>query len=190
VGSNEYFILVPGHQLNLAGEEKDALIEISITVLDETEMIGPVETRVVEEVEREDGELVEVSRNFFAICVENNSVFYFGEDVDIYENGQIVSHEGAWRAFDNNNQPGLIMPGIILLGARYFQEMAPEVALDRAIILKMDATVEVPAGEFTNCLVTLETTPLEPGARDLKFYAPGIGLIRDGVAELVSVVTP
>jgi len=190
VGSNEYFILEPGYQLILEGEEDGALLELSITVLNETEMIGGIETRVVEEMESEDGELVEVSRNFFAICVETNSVFYFGEDVDIYEDGDIVSHEGAWRAFEGDNEPGLMMPGIILLGSRYFQEMAPEVAMDRATIVKMNATVEVPAGEFENCLVTFETTPLEPSAKDWKFYAPGVGLIIDGPAELVEVITP
>lgn len=188
VGSNEYFILEPGYQLNLAGEEKDVLIELSVTVLDETEMVGPIETRVVEERESEDGELIEVSRNFFAICNETNSVFYFGEDVDIYEDGVIVSHEGAWRAFEDDNEPGLMMPGIVLLGASYFQEIAPEVAMDRAVIVRMDAEQETPAGTFENCLITFETTPLEPFAKDWKVYAPGVGLIKDEAAELVSIV--
>ena len=53
---------------------------------------------MVEERETEDGELVEVSRNFFAICEETNSVFYFGEEVDDDEDGEIVGHEGAWLA--------------------------------------------------------------------------------------------
>ncbi len=189
-GSNEYFILEPGYQLNLAGEENGVLTELSITVLNDTEMVGDVRTRVVQEMEWQDGELVEVSRNFFAICTETNSVFYFGEEVDIYEGGVIVSHEGAWRAFENGAQPGLFMPGIILLGASYFQEIAPEVAMDRAIIIAMDAEFVTPAGEFENCLVTFETTPLEPNAKDTKIYAPGVGLIKDGPAELVEIVTP
>ena len=190
VGSNEYFILEPGYQLLLAGEEKDTLVELAITVLNETVMVNGVETRVVEEVEWEDGELVEISRNYFAICNETNSVFYFGEDVDIYEDGEIVSHEGAWIAFSDGAEPGLMMPGIVLLGARYFQEIAPDVAMDRAEIVEMDATIETPAGTFDDCLVTFETTPLEPDAKDFKLYAPGVGLIKDGAAELVGIVTP
>ncbi|MBI5118399.1 hypothetical protein HZA56_18145 [Candidatus Poribacteria bacterium] len=189
-GSNQYFILEPGYQLKLAGEEDGVLVELSITVLDETETIGPIETRVVEEKEWHDGELIEASRNFFALCIETSSVFYFGEDVDIYEDGQIVSHEGAWRAFEDDNQPGLIMSGTILLGARYFQEIAPDVAMDRAVIIRMDAELETTAGEFENCLVTLETTPLEPSARSWKVYAPGVGLIKDGDTELVQIVRP
>jgi hypothetical protein len=189
-GSNEYFILEPGYQLNLAGEDDGELLELSITVLSDTELIGPVLTRVVEEREWVDGELVEVSRNFFAFCIETSSVFYFGEDVDIYEDGVIVSHEGEWRAFDNENEPGLMMPGIILLGSSFFQEIAPDIAMDRAVIVKMDAELEVPLDTYSDCVVIFETTPLEPFAKDWKFYAPGVGLIKDGPAELVSIVTP
>ena len=78
------------------------------------------------ERETADGELVEISRNYFAICRPSNSVFYFGEDVNIYENGEVVSHEGAWLAGVNGAREGMIMPGTVLIGARYFQEIAPE----------------------------------------------------------------
>ena len=53
-GSNEYFILEPGYQLVLAGEEKDTLIELEITVLNDTMLMDGIETRVVEEQEWED----------------------------------------------------------------------------------------------------------------------------------------
>ena len=44
------------------------------------------------------GELVEVSRNFYARCTQTGDIYYFGEDVDIYEDGVVVSHDGAWLA--------------------------------------------------------------------------------------------
>lgn len=141
----------------------------------------------MEERETVDGELVEVSKNYFAICNRDNSVFYFGEDVDIYENGEIVSHESAWQSGINGARAGIIMPGTILLGSRYFQEIAPEVAMDRAEIMSINKVVETPFGEFENCLKTKETTPLEPGLREFKFYAPGIGLVQDGVLKLTEV---
>ena len=40
-----------------------------------------------------------------------NDIFYFGEDVDDYENGEIVSHGGAWLAGANGSKAGMIMPG-------------------------------------------------------------------------------
>jgi hypothetical protein len=185
-GSNLYFVLEPGFQTTFVGEENKELVELTITVLNDTLMVGDVETRVVEEVELHDGELAEVSRNYFAICTETNSVFYFGEDVDIYEEGEIVSHEGSWLAFSNGAEPGLIMPGIVLLGARYYQEVALPVAADRAVIVALDETVETPAGTFDNCIETFETTPLEPFAKETKFYAPEIGLVKDGPLEFTT----
>jgi hypothetical protein len=140
---------------------------------------------VVEERETEDGELTEVSRNYFAICSQNNSVFYFGEDVDFYEDGEIVNHDGSWLHGQRGARAGLIMPGLPLLGARYFQEVAPGVALDRAEIVDLQASLRTPLRRFTNVLLTEESTPLEPGVTELKFYAPGIGLIRDADLLLV-----
>jgi len=49
----------------------------------------------------------------------------------------------------------------------------------------MGLTVKVPAGRFTDCVQVCETTPLEPGAKSLKRYCPGIGLVVDNVVELV-----
>lgn len=183
-GNNTYFILQIDYQLVLEGVEDGDDIRLVITVLNETEMVGGIETRVVVENETVNGEVVEVSRNYFAICNQTNSVFYFGEAVDIYENGIIVDHSGAWRADEGENVAGIAMPGTILIGARYYQEIAPDIAMDRAEILSNDNTFETPAGEFENCLITEESTPLEPLAIEYKFYAPGIGLIADEMLVL------
>lgn len=185
-GRNPFFILEPGYQLVLAGTEDDEPLTLTITVLDETETVAGVETRVVEEREETDGELVEVSRNFFAICAPNNGVFYFGEDVDNYEDGEIYDHDGAWRAGEDGAEPGLIMPGLPLIGARYYQEIAPDIAMDRAEVVSLTATLETPAGTFENCLETQETTPLEPDQQEQKIYARGIGIIQDAGLKLVS----
>ena len=184
-GRNPFFVLEPGFKLVLQGQEDGELVRLEITVLNETKTIKGVRTRVVEEMETRDNQLVEVSRNYFAICKQNNSVVYFGEDVDIYEGGVVVSHDGAWRAGRDDARAGLIMPGVLLLGARYFQEIAPDVAMDRAEILSISEVVETPAGTFKHVLKTEETTPLEPDAKGFKFYAPGIGLIQDGTLKLV-----
>lgn len=188
-GRNPYFILEPGHELVLEGDDDGEFVRLVITVLDRTRIIDGVETRVVRERETVDGELVEISFNYFAICKQTNSVFYFGEDVDFYENGQVVGHEGTWRAGRNGARPGIIMPGTVLIGARYFQEIAPDVALDRAEIRKLDAVLDTPFGTFEDCLLTRETTPLEPDAVEFKTYARGVGLIKDGPIKLVRVET-
>ena len=180
-GSNPYFILEPGYVLEFAGGDE----KLAITVLDETVEVDGVEARVVEEREWEGDELIEVSRNFFAISKKTNSVYYFGEDVDVYKDGKVVSHDGAWRSGENGAVFGLMIPGTPILGGMYYQEIAPEVAMDRAEIHSLTDTLDTPAGKFENCLTTIETTPLEPGAKEAKVYAPGVGLIRDADLRLV-----
>lgn len=189
-GSNPYFPLWPGYVLVLEGEEEDdegemVDIAVAITVLQETELVDGVVTRVVEEYEEEDGELVEVSRNFVAVCRETGDVWYFGEDVDDYEDGEIVGHEGAWRAGVDGAQPGLLMPGTPFTGARYHEEIAPGVAEDRVQITSVDEEVTVPAGSYEQVVATVNHE-----GEDDKHYAPGVGLIKDEALELIEVVLP
>jgi hypothetical protein len=184
-GRSTYVVLEPGYQQVFEGTENGTKVGLTITVLNQTKRVNGVETRVVEERHTEDGELVELSRNYFAICDETNSLIYFGEEVDNYEDGEVVNHNGSWLAGVKGAKAGMMIPGVILLGARYFQEVAPGVALDRAEIMSMTETVQTPAGRFNRCLKTEETTPLEPNVRDTKLYAPGVGLIQDGPLKLV-----
>jgi len=174
LGRNRFFILQPGHQLVLESAEE----KVVITVTNETKEVGGIITRVVEEREEENGTLKEVSRNFFAICKEHGDVFYFGEEVDDYEDGQIVGHSGAWRADEKDSKAGIIMPGAVLLGARHYQEIAPN-AKDRAEIMADDVTMKTPAGTFKNCIRVEETSGLDPNDKGCKTYAPGVGLIQD-----------
>ncbi len=184
-GSNPFFVLQPGYQTVFRGEEDGETVVNTITVTKKTKQIGSVVTRVVEERETHNGQLVEVSRNYFAICTETNSVFYYGEQVDLYVGGVIVDHGGSWLAGVNGAKPGLIMPGIVLLGSRFFQEVAPGVAMDQAEIEGMHESVATPAGTFDNCIRTEETTPLEPKALEFKLYSPGVGLVQDDTLLLV-----
>lgn len=174
-GRNPYFVLEPGFQLVLQNEEE----KLTITVLDETKNVNGVMTRIVEEREWSDDELIEVSRNFFAICVKTKDVFYFGEEVDMYKNGKVINHSGAWLAGENGAKAGLIMPGEVKVGMKYYQEIAPEAAMDRAEILNLETTLKTPAGAFSKCLKTEEGTALDPKEKETKIYAPGIGLIQD-----------
>jgi len=190
-GENTYFVLRPGYRLVFEGEDQGDTVHLEITVLDETKDIslpdiGTVTTSVVEERESVNGELAEVSRNWFALCEPTNDVFYFGEDVDIYNEDGTITHEGAWQAGVNGATPGIIMPGRFLLGSRYFQEQAPGVAMDRSENVEMGLEMNTPAGTFDQCVRVLETTPLERGESE-KVYCPGVGLVVDNGVQLVEV---
>jgi hypothetical protein len=190
-GVNDYFIpLRPWSYILLEGEEEDdegesELITVCIQVLPHKKVVDGVRCAVILEREWVDEELVEISWNYFAICRKHKGVFYFGEDVDIYEDGEVVSHDGAWLAGVDGAKPGMIMPGLPLIGSRYYQEIAPDIALDRAEHIDNTATIETEAGTFENCLLAAETTPLEPDELSLKAYAPGIGLVLDDAVRLI-----
>ena len=181
-GRNTYFVLEPGYRLTFVSG-KDTL---TVTVLQETKVVDGVRTRIVEERETEGGKLAEISRNFFAIDRSTNDLYYFGEEVDEYKDDKIVGHEGAWLAGVNGARFGLMIPGKPSVGDRYYQEIAPKVAMDRAEVISVTEQVTVPAGTYEDCLHTKESSDLESGSED-KWYAPGVGLIKDADFTLTKV---
>ncbi|MEP7011803.1 MAG: hypothetical protein ABJC13_15885 [Acidobacteriota bacterium] len=190
---NPYFSLKPGDRSTLSGEEDGTAVEVKITVLDRFKVITlvtpggatrRVRARVIEERETDDGDLIEVSRNWFARCVETNDVFYFGEDVDIIEGGQVVRHDGSWEAGKNGAQPGIVIPARFLLGSRYYQEQALPVAADRSEHVGMSLDVAAAGTTFHKCVAVTETSPLTPGEEESKVYCPGVGLVKDDTITL------
>ena len=201
-GTNPYFRLTPGRQAYFSNQrcvaagDCDELEEVWITVTNRTRDIRlrddgvtrTITTRVVQEFETADGEIAEISRNFFAICQPSRDVYYFGEEVDNYEDGRIVNHDGAWLAGRRGAGPGVIMPdAAFLIGSRYYQERAAGVALDRAEHVANDLEIDVPAGFMEDCVQVNETSPLEPKSASTKVYCPGKGLVRDDELELIAI---
>lgn len=189
-GRNPYFILEPGYTLVLEGTEDDKKVHVTITVLDETRKVDGVETRVIEERETKDGRLSEVSRNYYAISTKTKDVYYFGENVDVYEKGKVINHEGSWLAGKAGATFALMISGQPKVGDRYYQELGGEMARDRAEVVSLSETVPSRAGKFEDCLQTKETTPLNKNSVEYKFYAPGVGLVRDGELFLTSYGRP
>ncbi len=179
-GRNPYFVLEPGFQLVLEGGDT----KLQMTVLDETKTVDGVVTRVVEEKEWKNGALYEIARNYFAICEQTKDVFYFGEDVDFYENGKVVKHDGSWLA-GGSNRAGLLMAGAPKLKMKYYQELAPGVAMDRAEIVSLTEKCKTPAGTFSRCMKVKEGSAIDMTASEYKFYAPAIGLVRDESLRLI-----
>ena len=98
-GNNPYFILQPGYQLVFAGLEDGEPLNVTATVSNETKIVGDgIVARVVEErtVNSQTNDLKEITRDYFAICEQTDSVYYFGEDVDNYEGGKLVDHVATW----------------------------------------------------------------------------------------------
>lgn len=162
-----------------ASDNGEVTTRLESEVLPNTITVAGVEVLVLEERAYEGGELVEVALDFFAQH-SDGTVWYFGERVDNYENGKFVDHEGTWLAGRSGNEPGIIMLANPAVGQEYDQEIAPGVAEDHAKVLSTTESISIQGvGNFTDCLKTEETTPLEPDVKDFKLYCPGVGLVRD-----------
>jgi len=198
--NHSFFPFSPARRVVVEGIESGTNIVLTIAALDEIRTIAVtivgeerhVPTRVIEERKTENGQLVEVSRKFLAQCAETGDVHLFGQEVDRYESGVIVGHEGSWLAGVDGAEAGIIMPGNFAVGAQYFQGTAPGVANDLASNSAAGLIVTVPAGTFTNCVRILVTSSLGTnGAPREMTYASGIGLISDrDVLRLTSVTDP
>jgi hypothetical protein len=178
-GSNAWLTIQPGRVLKL----RNGIDSLTITILNDTRTVDGVKVGVLEERETKDGKLAEVSRNFFATDKNTGDVYYFGEEVDNYKDGEIIDHESAWRAGEKGARFGLMIPGRPKVGDKYYQEIAPQVAMDRVEIVSTDETVRTPAGTFEHCVHLKETTPLE-GDVSHKWHAPGVGMVKDDEFEL------
>ncbi|MEN8205150.1 MAG: hypothetical protein ABFS24_03965 [Pseudomonadota bacterium] len=208
-GENPYVILDVGrvtaydNSQCLNEEDCDELEEFVITVTGDTHVVNidgqMITTRVVLEEEYVDGELLEISHNYFAECAGTQDVYYFGESVDIFEDCDTkdpinfeppgcVTHDGAWEAGVDDAQPGIQMPGgAFIIGARYFQEVVPDIALDRAEHIANGLDITVPAGSFEDCVEIRDTSALDKKSVDTKIYCPGTGLVSDEETKLISV---
>lgn len=184
--TNPWFPIQVGYIWNYEGEEDGELVELRITVLDQTEAVGGVTTRVVEEREWVDGNLIEVSLNYFAQA-SDGSVCYFGEAVDIFdpETGELVSHEGAWRADEGENAPGIIMPADPVPGLKFVMEVAPGIAEDEGVVVG-SGPAKVGDVTYPETIRIREFNPLD-GGKGFKVYARNVGLVIDGPVELISV---
>jgi len=177
--TNPYFPLAVGNQWVL----EEGATRLEITVKNETETVVGIPTRVVEERETDGGQLVEISRNFL-VQTQDGTVCYFGEDVDIYQGGVVVRHEGQWRAGTVGASSGVFMPASPAVGMAFRQEIAPGIAEDRVVITAVGESVTVPFGTFTQTVQFRETTPLEPGASSTKVYVRTLGPVVDGTLRL------
>jgi hypothetical protein len=172
---NRYFPLDPGTTFTYRGVSKEGEERNVVEVTHDTKTILGVQTIVVhDQVFIEDGSLLEDTFDWYAQDKQGN-VWYFGEDTKEYDHGTLVTTAGSWEAGKDGAKPGIIMLADPHVGDQYKQEDSPGVVADMGKVISLTETVTVPTGTYTHCLETTEWTPLEPGNRSHKFYAPGVG---------------
>ena len=157
---------------------------IDVVVLDETRMIQGVRATVVRDTVTVDGEVVEDTFDWYAQDRRGN-VWYLGEDTTEYEDGEPVSHAGAWEWGKDGALPGIVMWGDPRPnGTAYYQEFLWGEAIDQAAVVALDQPVAIPLGTYRDTVTTREWNPLDGGSADdgyeVVHYAKGIGPIEKG----------
>lgn len=188
---NPLLPLAPGTRWRYEVREGGELVEtIEVTVEAGTRTVAGVEATVVHDVVHDaDGTLLEDTYDWFAQDTDGN-VWYLGEDTTAYEDG-VATDEGSWEAGVDGAMAGLVMPARPRVGDGFQQEYLEGEAEDRGRIVDTAATRTTAYGAWDDLLETEDTTPLEPGLVEHKFYARGIGLVLeenrtdDEVVELV-----
>jgi len=146
-----------------------------------------VACRVLQEGEEEDGEILEISQNYFAQA-DDGTVYYFGEVVDIYEGGVIVSHEGSWLVGGPTlptdpvetataDDPAVFMPANPEVGDTWKPEDLFPLVDETVEAVKVGTNVTVPAGKFPDTMKVQESSLLSDDTEN-KWYAPGVGVVR------------
>lgn len=172
---NLYLPMTPGTTFIYEAETEDGLEVNEVWVTSDTKEILEVTCTVVLDRVWLEGELTEMTYDWFAQDKYGN-VWYFGEYTEEYEDGE-VSTEGSWEAGEDGAEPGIVMEADPQPGDSYRQEYCEDVAEDMGKVLRLNASVSVEYGDFEDCLKTKEWTPLEPGVVEHKYYAPGVGLL-------------
>ncbi len=189
---NPYMPWLPGSRWIYEARTADGLERIVVEVTDQTRVVMGVTTVVVRDEVSVDGELKELTFDWYAQA-SDGSVWYFGEETAEYEGGQVATTAGSWEAGVDGAQPGVVMPAEPVIGEPYRQEYYEGEAEDMAKVITLDEMITVPAGSFTDVLVTEDWTPLDTKVLESKYYAPGIGVVMEeslkGAKDTVELIS-
>ena len=177
--TNPWFPLTPGTKLTYKGiKDGEEAVDV-FEVTDQTKVVDGVTCVVIRDTLTLGGTLHERTEDWYVQDRDGN-VWYFGEaTAELDDAGKVVSTEGSWTAGEDGATPGIYMPGDPQVGQSMQQEFYPGQAEDHFVVLLTSGSVKVPAGTFKDALLTAEWTPLEPAVLGEKFYARGIGLVKE-----------
>lgn len=192
--SHAFFPHPAGARWIYSGTTSGGTERIEVEVLPEKKTVAwGVESTVVRDTAYLNGEKIEETRDWLAQH-SDGSVWYMGEDTAEYEKGMIINHNGAWEAGVDGALPGILMPANPVIGQKYRQEYYQDEAEDYGEIVALDASVTVPAGNWSNCLKTHDTSAIDDTLSEYKYYCSGVGLalVEDGSArvELIEYSLP
>jgi hypothetical protein len=172
---NPYWPMKPGSRSVYDEVEDGEKLRVEVTVTHRTKVIDGIEARVVHDVvSTPNGQPVEVTDDWYAQDSEGN-IWYLGEKTAEYKHGRPVNTSGSFQAGVDGAEAGVILPADPEPGMTYREEYYAGEAEDAATVLSTSEQAEVPAGHYTDMLMTSNVNPLEPKVQEYKFYAEGVG---------------
>jgi hypothetical protein len=180
---NPWFPLKPGTTYVYRGVKDGKPARDVVKVSNETKTIQGAQCAVVRDRLYLNGRLGERTTDWYTQDQDGN-VWYFGEDTaELDANGNITSTEGTWQTGRDGAEPGIFMPAHPEVGDSYRQEFYKGHAEDHFEILSLRASVKTPYVSSRRAILTKETTPLEPGTVDHKFYVRGLGTVLEATVK-------
>lgn len=179
VVDNRWFPLKPGNRYVYRGAEEGKRERDVLVVTYRTRVVDGVVCRVVFDRVWKNGRLNEHTHDFYA-QTRSGTVWYFGErTATLDRHGHVNSREGSWMSGVHGAEAGIFMTPHPHRGPSYHQEDFPGHAEDVYTVVRRDARVSVPMLRTNDALLTRETTVLEPGVVDHKYYVRDIGTVRE-----------
>jgi len=180
---NQMFPLVTGTQFVYRGkvieDGKTTPHSVVFTVTDLTKMVDGVPVVVALDQDFLRGRLQEQELAFFAQD-DSGNVWNFGEYPEEYEHGKLAGAPSTWIRGVRGTYGGIHMLADPAVGAKYKEGLVPAIEFDDlSIVAATGGRACVRAGCFRQVLLVDETSPNDPASgHQLKYYAPGTGLIR------------
>ncbi len=175
---NRFWPMKPGNKwVYRETDSRGTNEKVVVKVTGKTKLIANgITARVIRDTVTKRGVPVEVTDDWFAQDKQGN-IWYLGEYVTNYSDGQVVDHSGSFEAGVDGAQAGVAMPANPKPGLSYRQEYYKGEAEDKAAVITVgEEQVQVPFGFFKKgILMTRDLVPTEPKVQELKFYAPGVG---------------
>lgn len=179
VFTNKFLPFEAGKTYIFEGQTEDGLERIEVRRRSETKTILGIGCIVINDRAWLNGILIEETDDWYAQDNDGN-VWYFGETVKNYNpDGSFKDTGGSWEAGVDGAQPGIAMLADPKPGMKYRQEYYFNEAEDEGEVLETALTVTCTYGTFEGCVKTHDFTALEPDLNEHKFYAPGIGVIKE-----------
>ncbi len=185
VVSNRMFPLVPGTRFSYSGTVVEGGSTtphtVVFTVTDLTKVIAGVRTVVALDQDFLQGELQEQELAFFAQDASGN-VWNFGEYPEEYENGRLTGAPDTWITGTAGAHGGRHMLARPAAGLQYTEGWVPAIEFyDLSRIVSTSQVTCLPSGCLRHVLKVDEWSPNDPaGGHQIKYYAPGVGLVRVG----------